>query len=52
MTMVDLFMRQLESILIKRFQRESNSRDCALFVKTLDRISRKIAVFSRVLPGK
>lgn len=52
MEMVENFMSQLEFILIERFQLEKKSCDCALFVKALDRVLRKIAVFSRILSGK
>lgn len=51
MEMVENFMSNLEVVIIERFQLEKNSCDCALFVKALDRISSKIAVFSRILPG-
>lgn len=50
--MIESLIKQLENIINQRFQLETNSRDCALFVKALDRISRKIAVFLSLLPSK
>ncbi|KAI1731438.1 vps51/Vps67 domain-containing protein [Ditylenchus destructor] len=51
MDLVESCMLELENILNERFRKETNPRDCALFVSALDKISRKIAVFSRFLPG-
>ncbi|KAI1718089.1 vps51/Vps67 domain-containing protein [Ditylenchus destructor] len=51
MELVESCMLELENILNERFRKETNPRDCALFVSALDKISRKIAVFSRFLPG-
>lgn len=49
--LIENLIKRLEKILLLRFEFETNARDYALFVKALDRISRKIAVFLRLLPS-
>jgi hypothetical protein len=44
-------MGKFEQILDDRFQMEMKAAECALFVKALDRIYRKISVLTRLSLG-
>uniref|UniRef100_A0A915LED6 Vacuolar protein sorting-associated protein 51 homolog n=1 Tax=Meloidogyne javanica TaxID=6303 RepID=A0A915LED6_MELJA len=48
--LLERVMTIFEQIVDKRFSNESNSVDCSLFVKSLDRICRKISVLARLSP--
>ena len=44
-------MQRFEQILDNRLVMEKNASECALFVKALDRIYRKISVLTRLSSG-
>uniref|UniRef100_A0A914KVV8 Vacuolar protein sorting-associated protein 51 homolog n=1 Tax=Meloidogyne incognita TaxID=6306 RepID=A0A914KVV8_MELIC len=48
--LLERVMTIFEQIVDKRFANETNSVDCSLFVKSLDRICRKISVLARLSP--
>uniref|UniRef100_A0A1I8BTD2 Vacuolar protein sorting-associated protein 51 homolog n=1 Tax=Meloidogyne hapla TaxID=6305 RepID=A0A1I8BTD2_MELHA len=48
--LLERVMTIFEQIVDKRFGNETNSADCSLFVKALDRICRKISVLARLSP--
>lgn len=45
------FMTRFERLIRARFAAETDARECALYVKALDRVHRKVAVFARLMPG-
>lgn len=51
MELIDQLMRRLEKAILQRFFVEKNPRECAIYVRALDRIYRKIAASCRLLPG-
>lgn len=50
--LLEKLMEHFELILGERFEQERNPADCALFVKALDRIYRKISVLTRLASSK
>ena len=50
--LLEKMMEYFELILAERFELERNPADCALFVKALDRIYRKISVLTRLASSK
>ena len=45
------YMRRLKRLLVARFEAESDASECALYVKSLDRVYRKISACCKMLPG-
>jgi hypothetical protein len=43
-------MKKLDSVITLRFEGKQNTRECALFVTALDRVYRKLAACSRLVP--
>lgn len=49
--MIDQLLHRLEKAVLQRFYSEKNPRECAIYVRALDRIYRKIAASCRLLSG-